>query len=281
MASDLTSYRIFIASPGGLEGERQAFRDVINAYNESEAIHRRAYYIPVGWEITLRGVGRAQEKINAEVRGCDFFVLLLWDRWGTPTGSSKHYTSGTEEEYDVALESYHDPQKPMREIIVFFKAVRPRQLSDPGEQLKKVLDFKKKLESGKQLFFDTFDETSVFAEKLRKYLGQWLRLHDSGQHAKVTRPSLSPAQARDPVPEEFVTLNPKREPVSGKANPVIATANKLAAKGKITEAEALFTQAISRYDDPGAFSSYGEFLLNQHRWSQAESIFLELIKVAE
>jgi tetratricopeptide (TPR) repeat protein len=280
MASKLTSYRVFIASPGGLEDERQAFRDVLSVYNESEAIPRRAYYVPVGWEITLRGVGRAQEKINAEVRECDFFVLLLWDRWGTPTGSSKHYTSGTEEEYAVALECYQDPQRSMREVIVFFKAVTPRQLSDPGEQLRKVLDFKRKLEDDKLTFFDTFDETSSFAEKLRKYLGLWTRLHDSGQHAKVKRPSLSPGDTRDPIPKDFAALNPSSQPVTGK-NPVISEAKRLAKRGKITEAEALFTQAISRYDDPAAFSSYGEFLLNQHRWTQAESIFRELIKVAD
>lgn len=157
MASQLTSYKIFVASPGGLEDERQTFRDVISAYNEAEANHRGAHFVPVGWEITLRGVGRAQEKINEEVRQCDFFVLLLWDRWGTPTGSTKKYTSGTEEEYAVAWECHKESKKPMRELIVFFKAVTPRQLSDPGEQLRRVLDFKKTLESEKQIFFDTFD----------------------------------------------------------------------------------------------------------------------------
>jgi hypothetical protein len=34
--SQVTVYRVFIASPGGLEKERRRFRDVLNKYNESE-----------------------------------------------------------------------------------------------------------------------------------------------------------------------------------------------------------------------------------------------------
>jgi tetratricopeptide (TPR) repeat protein len=281
MASQLTSYKIFVASPGGLEDERQTFRDVISAYNEAEANHRGAHFVPVGWEITLRGVGRAQEKINEEVRQCDFFVLLLWDRWGTPTGSTKKYTSGTEEEYAVAWECHKDSKKPMRELIVFFKAVTPRQLSDPGEQLRRVLDFKKTLESEKQIFFDTFDDKSAFAEKLRKYLGLWLRQHESGHNEKAKSPSLSAAERRSSVPDDFATINPKSHPQPPAKKSTARKAASLAKAGKITEAEALFTQAISRFDDPYAFSAYGEFLIEQHRWVQAESMFRDLVKVAE
>ena len=281
MASQLTSYKIFVASPGGLEDERQVFRDVISAYNEAEANHRGAHFVPVGWEITLRGVGRAQEKINEEVRQCDFFVLLLWDRWGTPTGSVKKHTSGTEEEYAIAWECHKDAQRPMRELIVFFKAVTPRQLSDPGEQLRRVLAFKKMLESEKQLFFDTFDDKSAFAEKLRRYLGLWLRQHESGHNEKAKTPSLSAAERRSPVSDDFATINPKSHPQPKTKKSTAKKAAKLAKAGEITEAEALFTQAISRFDDPYAFSAYGEFLIEQHRWVQAEAMFRDLIKVAE
>jgi tetratricopeptide (TPR) repeat protein len=207
--------------------------------------------------------------------------LLLWDRWGTPTGSTKKYTSGTEEEYAVAWECHKDSKKPMRELIVFFKAVTPRQLSDPGEQLRRVLDFKKTLESEKQLFFDTFDDKSAFAEKLRRYLGLWLRQHESGHNEKAKSPSLPVAERRSPVPEDFATINPKSHPQPQTRKSIAKKANALAKAGKITEAEALFTQAISRFDDPYAFSAYGEFLIDQHRWVQAEAMFRDLIKVAE
>jgi hypothetical protein len=140
MAQDLKAYKIFIATPSGLEEERKLFREEILAYNESDANHRDIHFIPVGWEITLGGIGRPQGLINEEIEKCDYFVLLLWDRWGSPpsaNGGGK-YTSGTEEEHNVAWECYEDDTKPMRQIVAFFKAVDPRQLSDPGDQLKKV-----------------------------------------------------------------------------------------------------------------------------------------------
>jgi tetratricopeptide (TPR) repeat protein len=282
MSNQITNYRIFIASPGGLDDERKAFKDTIANYSDSEAIPRGALFSPIGWEITLRGIGRAQEMINEEVRTCDFFVLLLWDRWGTPTGSPSNHTSGTEEEYEIAWECYRTSKRPMREIIVFFKAVTPRQLSDPGEQLEKVLDFKTKLEAEKKLFFDTFDNVAAFQEKLRRYLAQWLRLHESGVSGKVKRPSLDFLRTQPSPPKDFLAVDSKQAPsgLRGKKGDLTRKAEQLAKQKKLTEAEALFTQAISRFDDPLAFRSYSEFLIEQGRWVQAEAITTELAKLA-
>src|SRR5262245_63013344 len=103
MASALTAYRVFIASPGGLQGEREQFKHTLNAYNEAEGIVRGVTFIPVGWEATLGGVGRPQAIINKELLDCDYLVLLLWDRWGSPPAESTDatYSSGTEEEFHV------------------------------------------------------------------------------------------------------------------------------------------------------------------------------------
>ena len=177
MAVDLKGYRVFIATPGGLDEERKAFRAVINDHNEMDAFKRGVCFIPVGWEITLGGVGRPQELINQELRQCDYFILILWDRWGTPTGTGT-YSSGTEEEYTVALNCLNDIAFPMRDIVVFFRAVDVRMLSDPGVQLQKVLDFKKKLEEEKRLLFYTYDEISLFEKRLRYHLAKWVRDHE-------------------------------------------------------------------------------------------------------
>ena len=57
------------------------------------------------------------------------------------------YTSGTHEELGVALQCLADPDAEMRDVAVFFKAVEDRQLSDPGPQLTRLLQFKEALES--------------------------------------------------------------------------------------------------------------------------------------
>src|SRR4051812_36490100 len=114
MPTQLTAYRIFIASPGGLIEVRQRFRLVIEKYNTEDAIRRGVLFIPVGWELTLGGLGRPQSLINREIEECDAFFLILHDRWGSNPGGAEGYTSGTEEEYHKALEHVADPHKPMR-----------------------------------------------------------------------------------------------------------------------------------------------------------------------
>src|ERR1039457_6550510 len=117
--AQVTVYCVFIASPGGLEKERRCFRDVLNKYNESEALERGVMFVPTGWETTPKGVGRPQEIINAGVRRCDYFVLVLCNRWGSPPGQSGSYSSGTEEEFHIARECHAN--RTMQDILVFFK----------------------------------------------------------------------------------------------------------------------------------------------------------------
>ena len=82
--------------------------------------------------------------------------MVLWNRWGSPPdGKGSPYSSGTEEEYHVALECLDDPNRPMRKIAVMFKGVDHHQLADAGPQLRKVLKFRKKLERERTLLFNT------------------------------------------------------------------------------------------------------------------------------
>lgn len=173
----VTEYRIFIASPGGLDAERQAFRKVINDYNESDALHDGLVFVPVGWDLARAGMGRPQEEINGLVRQCDYLVLILHDRWGTPPSDAGLYTSGTEEEYNIARQLLE--AKKMRDILVFFKGVDPGRLSDPGPQLQKVLDFRESLEAKRELLFKRFQVLDEFETQLRFHLAAWRRTHSA------------------------------------------------------------------------------------------------------
>jgi hypothetical protein len=178
--STITAYRIFLATPGGLDTERQKFRDIVNSYNDIDALEKEVLFIPVGWELTLAGVGRPQALINEDLKRCDFFVLVLWNRWGSPPAKGGPFTSGTEEEYTLACTLLADAAQPMRKIIVFFKTVDAVQLGDPGPQLQKVIDFKKKVEEEKERLFSTFDDVEAFTKHLHVHLAAWMREHEKG-----------------------------------------------------------------------------------------------------
>jgi hypothetical protein len=151
-------------------------------------------FLPVGWEDTLGGVGRPQSIINEDLKRCDYFVMVLWDWWGTPPGGDHpNCTSGTEEEYRLAMEHVRDPEHSLSEVVVFFKRIEDGQrLRDPGEQLKRVLRFKKELEADRKVLFSTFADVPEFEELLRRHLAKWLREHDRKSTTQVAREAKIP-----------------------------------------------------------------------------------------
>ena len=179
MARSITQYRVFIATPGGLDDERNAFRKTLETYTASDAEPRGVTFHPVGWEETIGGVGRPQELINEDLRQCDYAIFLWHDRWGSPTGNGA--TVGTEEEWNLAEKLYQEGR--VRNIAVFFKKVDERQLRDPGEQLKQVLAHKK--DTAKRYLFKAYDQRDEFCDELRKHLAQWLRDHEKGADGRT------------------------------------------------------------------------------------------------
>lgn len=280
MVVDLKGYRIFIATPGGLDEERKAFRKVIEEYNDSDATRRGVIFLPVGWEVTLGGVGRPQGLINKDLRECDYLVLVLWDRWGSPTGNEDTpFTSGTEEEYEVAMECLADRNFPMKQLVVFFKAVDERKLSDPGEQLKKVLAFREKLEREKSLLFHTYDEVSAFESKLRSHLARWVRDHEDDSASEERPPDSTPTRLNEIV--DMTEPSVVAPSAAESSNEMVEAAKKLAFDGRITEAETLFARAVAANNDLEALFSYGVFLSQIGRLAQAKTKYERVIELAE
>ena len=187
MPKSLTQYRIFIGSPGGLERERKGFRDELHRFSTVHAEPRGATFHPVGWEDVPGGAGRPQAIINEELKQCDYAVFVLHDRWGTETGSG--YSAGTEEEWELTEALYKEAK--IRNIALFFKKVAPSQLRDPGDQLKKVLSFKSKIEKEKKYLFTTYARTAEFCEAFEGYLAKWLRDHEGSPSSGLASVNLA------------------------------------------------------------------------------------------
>ncbi len=276
MPTNLTCLKVFIASPSGLSDERRAFRDEIKQYNESDAIPRGVFFEPVGWEDTLGRVGRPQSIINEDVRESDYFVLLLWDRWGSPpdTKVDQPFSSGTEEEYHVALKCHGDGALPMRQLVLMFKAVDARQLSDPGRQLDKVLEFREKIEREKSHLFHSFDTPEGFRILLRRHLADWLRDQENGPGGDGE----NQAEALDMVSVEPVKEDPV---ISGPPEPLTAKAWSLADAGRLTKAEVEFARATVGRQNPDPLVSYAQFLLRVGRLDQARVLSERAAEVAQ
>jgi len=259
MSFDLRGFKVFIASPGGLEDERKAFADEIADYNKNEATHRSVIFQAVGWEDTLPGIGRPQSIINQDLIQCDYFVLVLHDHWGSNPGKNKNdATSGTEEEYRIALECYLK-EDPMKQLVCLFKSVPPNQLADPGTQLQKVLNFKKQIEGERQLMYSNFSSSDEFRSLIRKNLAQWLRDDDNPGSGRYISPQ---------IPPPYSPTNDNTEIDSDTTNfadtDVIETvdlARKYAKEGKLVDAEIEFSKALIINPSENQLLSYASFSL--------------------
>jgi hypothetical protein len=169
MARPLTQYRIFIGSPGELDEERKCFRNKLRTSTDMNAEPRGVVFHPVGWEDILGGVGRAQERINEGIKRCDYAIFVLHDRWGSPSGDGN--TSRTEAELALAEELYKDNK--IRNIVLFFRKVNRRQMRDPGEQLKRVIDFKRRIEEEESMLIRLTPKNARFSGN-RRFLPHWM-----------------------------------------------------------------------------------------------------------
>jgi|GEM_PF-5849246 len=166
MENDVRVFRVFLASPSDLADERRVARDVVEALNTvcSKEIDLRIELL--GWEDTLPGAGRPQALINADLDKADLFLGCLWQKMGSPSGA--HGKTGFEEEFERALTRNQNSGTP--EMWLFIKEVDATRTSDPGEQLKRVLEFRKNQQEGKQLLFKEFKDVQSWRELLRDLL---------------------------------------------------------------------------------------------------------------
>ena len=163
---------VFLASPSDLVEERKVARKVVETIN-------RIVSLSIGWQIDLRGwedtlpnSGRPQSHINKDVESCDLFIGMLWGRWGTSTGQ---YSSGFEEEFELAKKMYRNNQSP--HIWLVFKEEQYDQLQCSKKEQKKVLDerrriseFRKNLIDSKEFYFKTFNNINDWEYTLLEWL---------------------------------------------------------------------------------------------------------------
>ncbi len=160
---------MFIGSPGGLDDERRAAHEVIESVNRSHSERWGCLFKLLGWENAVPGFVRPQTKINEDLDRCDYFIGVLWDKWGSrPSTDPSGYTSGFEEEYERSKERIENGR--MKDMAVYFKEVEVPTGMEPGEEIKKVLDFRQKCIDEKEIFFKPFTDVQTFKDVVREKL---------------------------------------------------------------------------------------------------------------
>lgn len=172
MNDTLRLLRVFLASPGDLQDERRLANDAVEELNKQIAPFFGYRVELVGWEDTLPKIGRPQEIINQDLDRCELFIGIMWKRWGTPPANSGPYTSGFEEEFKRSISRFKETGKP--DMAMYFKDLDSDDLSDPGPNLKKVIEFKNDLISEKYIFFSRFSTSDEFQRSVRDKITEYL-----------------------------------------------------------------------------------------------------------
>ena len=165
-----------MASPSDLGDERHVAREAVNEINRTVARPSGFHVDLIGWEDTLSSAGRPQAVINDDLATCQMFIGMLWARWGTPPDTTGRHTSGFEEEFQLACERNERVGDP--HITLFFKDVQQSKLSDPGPELSKVLNFKRRIIEEKKVLFETFVDAGAFAQKVRVSVSDFIHKLD-------------------------------------------------------------------------------------------------------
>lgn len=165
--SSLKLVKVFLGSPSDLIQERERFRSIVEEVNKWANL-MGIRFVPVSGEDVLHDIGHPQELINEGIiKECEIFVLLLWKWWGTPT---QKYTSGFEEEYEVAKSLKKKNRKV--KIWLYLRDIASDMLADPGKQLRKVLAFRKKIE--KECLYVPYKDEDQWEQLLQQDLRDWL-----------------------------------------------------------------------------------------------------------
>jgi hypothetical protein len=179
----LQKLRMFVASPGDVERERDHVNKVADELNRAVAPEAGFILEVVRWETHSRpDMGRIQQIINDQIGSVDVFIGIMWQRFGTPTGVAE---SGSEEEFDRAFESWQTIGHP-RILYYFSEApIRPPRTLAEAEQLLSVTRFREHVqEQGLSFTYESDDE---FKDLLRNHLEQILLKEFKGRRPPIDR----------------------------------------------------------------------------------------------
>ena len=170
MAKTVTKYSIFVGSPSDLDEERIAIEEVIKELNLTFGAKQNIVLELLKWEThSAPGISdsHTQELINNDIGDeYDIFLGLLWKRFGTPTEKAG---SGTEEEFNRAVDRFKEKTNPLQ-VLFYFKDAVPKSLKDiNASELLQIEEFKKSISNNKLLYWE-FDNSESLKNFLRLHI---------------------------------------------------------------------------------------------------------------
>lgn len=156
-----TVFKVMIASPGDVPGERAIIRELLSEWNVVNSDRSKIVLLPVGWDthVVPEMGDRPQALINKQIlQDCDLLVGVFWTRIGTSTGRA---ASGTVEE----VTEHMSAGKP---VMLYFSDAPVIPSSIDHEQYERLFAFKEECKSNG--VYESYGDLKDFRSKLYRHL---------------------------------------------------------------------------------------------------------------
>jgi tetratricopeptide (TPR) repeat protein len=171
MPQQVSKIRVFVASPGDVDQERDRLERVVGELNRTLGQAEGVVLELVRWEThAWPGFGRdAQDVINQQIDPFDIFIGIMWKRLGTPTARA---ASGTVEEFERAYLLWQSHRVP--QLMFYFSRAPFFPTADELEQLQGVMRFKEMLGAKGALWWE-YGDVDDFEATAREHLYREVR----------------------------------------------------------------------------------------------------------
>jgi hypothetical protein len=189
-----TELRVFVASPGGLNDERDAVEDAASQLNARLGDRLNVVITVRRFEQLVSRAGRPQGQINPWVDDCDVLIAIVHRQMGSSSGHSD--ATGFTEEFDRAIGRFEETGHPT--VSLHFKAVDPDSEADAGPKLAKVLEFRDRIEKQHVGLYQRFEFVDRFRASVIQLLAEEMHevapppQHDPTASASGSAPRAQP-----------------------------------------------------------------------------------------
>lgn len=178
---DTEVVRIFVASPGDVQSEREVVDEVAREleHNRPADLRKLRSIDVLKWErFAHPAAGRPERVILDQVGAYDVLLAILWCRCGTPTGHDEHghqiARSGTIEEIEDALRRHKDGQLRGEQLLIY-QCKRPSYLQTE-EDLLQALEVRQSLARiEKKALVRSYESVKEFRKLLTAHLTEVIR----------------------------------------------------------------------------------------------------------
>lgn len=260
--------RVFFSAPAGLRDELQMARGSLDVLSDETREDEGVEIQTFSPGSTPGGAPRPRRMIDEDIRRCDYFVLVLKDRWrdrAQPGDALAWSTPDPEADFEFAAECLLARDLPMRGILVMFAALDRARLASSDFQLQQIQLFRRHLGKLDDVEAAEFKDLTHLATTVRLRALEWVRS----------------ANRSAPDQEEIGLASDDTLAGSTEHPDLVREAVRLADAGRLAGAESCFALAVARGDDPGAFVAYGRFLRRIGRLDQAGDMLRKGVSALE